>query len=172
MDQATTIVLLMGAAAIGIAGRRISRRRPGRRPPRRTGTAGPARAYPGDYEGRVAATYAARLDGKASPGEIVWTWVPYEDDVTKGKDRPVLIIGRDRSWLLALMLTSKDHDKDAADEARYGRRWMDIGAGPWDSQRRPSEVRLDRVIRVHPQDVRREAAVIDRRVFDDVVRSL
>ena len=28
-----------------------------------------------------------------------------------------------------LMLTSKDHDRDAEDEARYGRHWMDLGTG-------------------------------------------
>ena len=30
------------------------------------------------------------------------------------------------------MLTSKDHDRDAEDEARYGRYWMDVGTGDWD----------------------------------------
>jgi hypothetical protein len=42
------------------------------------------------------------------------------------------------------MLTSKDHDRDAAAEARAGRQWMDVGTGGWDRERRPSEVRLDR----------------------------
>ena len=40
--------------------------------------------------------YAPDLDGRADPGEIVWTWVVYEDDPTKGKDRPVLVVGRDQ----------------------------------------------------------------------------
>src|SRR5882757_411423 len=31
--------------------------------------------------------YAPDLDGRADPGEIVWTWVVYEDDPTRGKDR-------------------------------------------------------------------------------------
>ena len=39
--------------------------------------------------------YAPDLDGRADPGEIVWTWVVYEDDPTRGKDRPVLVVGRD-----------------------------------------------------------------------------
>jgi hypothetical protein len=59
----------------------------------------------------------------ADPGEIVWTWVPFEEDHTQGKDRPVLVIGRDAQWLLALPLTSKDHDRDLGKEARTGRRW-------------------------------------------------
>ena len=42
-------------------------------------------------------TYAPDLDGRADPGEVVWTWVVYEDDPSRGKDRPVLVVGRDRS---------------------------------------------------------------------------
>jgi len=112
------------------------------------------------------------LDGDADPGEIVWTWVPYEDDPRQGKDRPVLVIGRDGANLLALMLTSKDHDRDAASEARRGRHWLDVGAGPWDNQRRASEVRLDRVLRVDPTTVRREGAIVERALFDQVVAGM
>lgn len=130
------------------------------------------RRYPGDYTGDVVAYYSPKPDGKPDPGEIVWTWVPYEDDPQQGKDRPVLLVSRDGEWLLGLMLSSKDHDLDAADEARWGRRWMDIGTGEWDRERRPSEVRLDRVIRVHPQDIRREGAVLDKRIFEQVADEL
>jgi len=66
------------------------------------------------------------------------------------------------------MLTSKDHDRDHADEARHGRHWLDVGAGGWDGQHRPSEVRLDRVIRLRPDAVRREGAALCRGVFDQV----
>lgn len=173
---------LASAAKAALAALTAPVTRPSRRTPVSThgqedpATAGPpdadTRHYPGDFEGRVTPEYAAQLDGEADPGEIVWTWVPYEEDFTQGKDRPVLVLGRDGDWLLALMLTSKDHDRDAADEARWGRRWMDIGAGAWDSQGRPSEVRLDRVIRVHPAEVRREGAVVPRPLFDAVVDSL
>ena len=57
-------------------------------------------------------------DGQPDPGEVVWGWVPYEDDPQQGKDRPVLLLGRESAdgWL-GLMLTSQDHDRDAADEA-------------------------------------------------------
>jgi hypothetical protein len=112
--------------------------------------------------------YAPFDDQLADPGEIVWAWVPYEEDNTRGKDRPVLVVGRDGGLLLALMLTSKDHDRDAADEARFGRQWIDIGTGAWDRQRRPSEVRVDRVLRIDPTSVRREGAVLDRHRFDEV----
>ena len=84
----------------------------------------------------------------------------------------MLLVGRDGPWLLALQLTSQDHDRDAAQEARHGRLWMDVGTGAWDSRKRPSEVRLNRVIRVDPRAVRREGAVMDRRTFDRVARAM
>jgi hypothetical protein len=129
------------------------------------------RGHP-DFHGRVRFEYDPHPDGKPDPGEIVWTWVPYEDDATQGKDRPVLVIGRDGQSLLALMLTSKDHARDAAREQRHGRHWMDIGAGPWDARRRPSEVRLDRVLRIDPGRVRREGCVVDRALFGSVAEAM
>ena len=113
--------------------------------------------------------YAPKADGRADPGEVVWAWVAYEDDPTQGKDRPVLVIGRDGSDLLCLQLTSKDHDRDAEDEARYGRYWMDVGAGGWDKDGRDSEVRLDRLLRLPEAEVRREGAAMERETFDAVV---
>jgi len=116
------------------------------------------------------AEYAPEPDGLPDPGEVVWTWVPYEDDPTRGKDRPVLVLARDHGGLLCLQLTSKDHDRDAAQEASWGRHWTDVGSGGWDHERRPSEVRIDKVLRVRESDVRREGAALDRGVFDRVVR--
>lgn len=118
---------------------------------------------------RAVIDYDPHPDGRPDPGEVVWTWVPYEDDPRRGKDRPVLVIGRSGPQLLGLMLTSKDHDRDAADEARFGRYWMDVGTGAWDAQRRPSEVRLDRLLTLDPHAVRREGAALDRARFDAVV---
>ena len=114
-------------------------------------------------------SYAPVADGRPDPGEVVWAWVPFEDDPRRGKDRPVLLVGRDGEHLLGLMLTSKDHDRDAAQEAHWGRFWMDVGTGGWDRERRPSEVRLDRLLRLQAAEVRREGAALDRAVFDQVV---
>jgi hypothetical protein len=94
--------------------------------------------------------------------------VPFEEGDGRGKDRPVLVVGRDGGTLLGLMLSSKDHDLDAADEARHGRYWIDVGTGGWDRQGRPSEVRVDRLLRLDPADVRREGAVLDRARFTEV----
>jgi hypothetical protein len=48
---------------------------------------------------------------------------------------------------------------------------MDIGSGPWDRQRRPSEVRLNRLLRINARDVRREGAALDRATFDAVIEA-
>ncbi|GAA4733374.1 hypothetical protein GCM10025782_35970 [Pedococcus ginsenosidimutans] len=161
----------------GAAPAPTSPRRPSPTSPRRPATtsrrqpAAPS-AYPGDFSGVPDLVYAANPDGRPDPGEIVWTWVPYEEDHRQGKDRPVLLVGHDGDWLLGLMLTSQDHDRDAAQEARYGRRWLDIGSGAWDRAGRPSEVRLDRVLRVDPAAVRREGATLDRARFDEVAAAV
>ncbi len=113
--------------------------------------------------------YGPRDDGRPDPGEIVWAWVPYDEGDGRGKDRPVLVIARRGPTLLALQLSSQDHDRDAADEARHGRVWTDIGSGAWDTRGRPSEVRLDRLLELDPATVRREGAALDRARFDRVV---
>jgi hypothetical protein len=118
---------------------------------------------------RVKLRYAPQQDGLPDPGEVCWAWVSYEDDPARGKDRPVLIIGTDADRLLALQLTSKDHDRDAGQEAAAGRFWMDVGAGGWDPHGRPSEVRLNRLLRLDPASVRREGAALDAGVFQAVM---
>ena len=53
-------------------------------------------------------TYSPELDGEPDPGEVVWAWVPYEDDPSQGKDRPVLVIGREGTSLACLRLAIHD----------------------------------------------------------------
>src|SRR5689334_19618239 len=115
----------------------------------------------------VQATYAPVQNGRPDPGEVVWAWVPYEEDASQGKDRPVLVIALQGTDVVALPLTSEDHDRDAAQEARAGRFWMDVGSGPWDRQGRPSEVRLNRVLVLAASGVRREGGALPRPVFDE-----
>jgi hypothetical protein len=109
--------------------------------------------------------YAPDLDGRADPGEVVWTWVPYEDDPRQGKDRPVLVIGRERRLLLGLMLSS-NADRDGQ------RHWLGLGTGSWDRDGRRSWVRLDRVLEVDEDGIRREGAVLDPSRFDRVAAEL
>lgn len=108
--------------------------------------------------------YAPDLDGRADPGEIVWTWVAYEEDPGRGKDRPVLVVGREGSRLQGLMLSSQHHDGEPG--------WLALGSGEWDSEGRPSWIRLDRVLEMTEDGIRREGAVLDRARFDRVASEL
>ena len=112
----------------------------------------------------LALVHAPRADGRPDPGEIVWGWVPFEEDLSRGKDRPVLV---------ALMLTSRDRTEPgttAMDE--HGATWVDIGSGSWDRQGRPSEVRADRLLRLAPDAVRREGGRLDRARYDRVAAAV
>lgn len=115
--------------------------------------------------GPVKTHYAPEPDGDPDPGEIVWTWVPYEEKDGRGKDRPVLVVAREgRGTLLAAQLSSRRHDDD--------REWLPLGSGPWDRSGRASWVHVERVLRVHPDGMRREACALDRARFNAVVHSL
>ena len=117
-------------------------------------------------------SYRPEANGVADPGEVVWAWVPYEEDATQGKDRPVLVVAVEGDSVFGLPMTSKDHDRDAEQEAHAGRLWMDVGTGPWDARGRPSEVRLNRVVTLRGVDVRREGAAIDAQIFAAVVAAM
>lgn len=109
--------------------------------------------------------FAPELDGQADPGEIVWTWVEFEENDGRGKDRPVLVVGRDGRTLLGLMLSSQE--KRATDP-----NWIGIGSGSWDRDGKPSYVRLDRVLDVPEYGIRREGAIADRDDFEAVAARL
>ncbi len=122
------------------------------------------RPQPVTPKGRLQIVYAPSKDGDADPGEVVWTWVPYEEDPKQGKDRPVLVIGTVGSQLAVLPLTSKDHT-DHPDS-------IELGSGAWDDSGRVSYVKLDRILRVTPTKVRREGAAVDKATFDRVIQQL
>jgi hypothetical protein len=124
----------------------------------------PDRGGAWDHRGRITPEYAPDRDGEPDPGEIVWAWVPYEEDPEQGKDRPLVIVGRaadDPAILVGLMLSSKDHDGD--------QRWHPIGTGGWDGEHRPSWVRVDRPLAVTEDAVRREGSALDPALFLAVV---
>lgn len=118
------------------------------------------------------ASYQPIMDGDADPGEVVWTWVPYQEDASVGKDRPAVVIGAQGEGVYILQLTSKDHTREAAQEAAAGRYWFDIGTGAWDSKGRPSEVRLDRALWVKATDVRREGSILPEVTWRRIVDAL
>lgn len=108
----------------------------------------------------VTIEYTPDIDADADPGEVVWTWVPYEDDPRPGKDRPVVVIGRTGRQLAGVPLTSKHkgrHDDVA------------VGSGGWDRSGRPSYAKVDRLLTIDPAGVRREGSVLSRDRFDAVV---
>lgn len=110
-------------------------------------------------------TYAPQPNGEPNAGEIVWTWVPFVERDGRGKDRPVLIIGRrDADRVYAVKLTSVSH----AGSHEY----LSIGSGPWDSRGRESWVDLDQVYIVHRRGMRREAATLDLDRFARVAQAL
>jgi hypothetical protein len=113
---------------------------------------------------RIVVAYEPRRNGAPDPGEVVWAWVPFEDDPTKGKDRPVVVIGRWGTGLAGVPLTSRDRPGDPDR--------VPVGAGKWDAQRRPSYADVGRVLRLPPASVRREGAALDRRAFDRVIDRL
>ena len=110
-------------------------------------------------------SYNPRPDGTPDPGEIVWTWVPFEENDGRGKDRPVLVVGRlDKRRVIAFALTSKQHSGQ--------RDYLPLGTGDWDREGRPSWIDLDRVLRVDEAGMRREGAVLDRKRFGLVAGAL
>ncbi|WP_181156603.1 type II toxin-antitoxin system PemK/MazF family toxin [Microbacterium sp. MYb66] len=109
--------------------------------------------------------YAPDRDGAPDAGEVVWTWVPYEENDGRGKDRPVLVIGRESpDRVFAVRMTSKAHDGD--------RDYLSIGSGDWDSQGRESWVDVEQLYSVHERGLRREAAALDRGRYDRVALAL
>lgn len=111
----------------------------------------------------VRVEYSPRLDGDPDPGEIVWAWVPYEEDPEQGKDRPVVVIGRRGDLLVGIPLTSRRNEREAQ---------VAVGTGSWDAQRRPSYARIWRMLDLDPDRVRREGAILDRPRFDELVAAV
>ncbi len=131
-------------------------------------------ASPGQYgEGRtrdlevaefrkIRLEYSPHPDGDPDPGEVVWTWVPYVENDGRGKDRPVLIIGRiDASTVVGCYLSTKQH-----------RDFIPIGSGSWDSQGRQSFLSPERLLRVTHSGMRRESAQVDRQGFERAVAGI
>lgn len=126
----------------------------------------PIRGGAFDYRGPAIPEYAPEHDHEPDPGEVVWAWVPFEEDPTQGKDRPLAIVGRaleKQNDLVCFLLSSKDRSGD--DE------WVLIGTGQWDEEHRASWVNISRPLAVTPTAVRREGGNLSREQFDAVVEA-
>ncbi len=126
-------------------------------------TRGKPSAPPGGRTATVTIEYSPSIDGDPDPGEVVWTWVPFEEDPTQGKDRPVVIIGRRNSNLVGVPLTTKADDREAQ---------VAVGRGGWDPERRVSYARIWRLLDVDEQRMRREGAILERARFDAVTAAV
>lgn len=114
-------------------------------------------------EGVVHVEYTPREDGDPDPGEVVWTWVPFEEDPSQGKDRPVVIIGRRGSKLVGVPLTTKSNDREAQ---------VNLGTGGWDPKRRVSYARIWRMLDVDADTTRREGATLDLERFEQLIAAV
>ena len=112
-------------------------------------------------EGVVTVEYSPHIDGDPDPGEIVWAWVPFQEDPNQGKDRPVVVIGRRHHNLVGIPLTTKPDDREAQ---------FKLGTGGWDPQHRVSYARIWRMVDFPPEAMRREGAVLDSERFKALVR--
>ena len=114
-------------------------------------------------EAVVTVEYTPALDGDPDPGDVVWVWVPFEEDPTQGKDRPVVVIGRRGSSLVGVPLTTKQHDNEAQ---------VEVGSGDWDPKRRVSYARIWRMLDIDAASMRREGAVLERDRFDRIITAV
>lgn len=122
--------------------------------------------FPDASDQPVEVSYSPARDGEPDPGEVVWTWVPFEDDPRQGKDRPAVVIGTDGDELGVIPLTTKvRHGRDGTD----GDERIKIGPGPWDPAGRDSYAKLEYIMRVRPDAIRRVGAALDKQRFDRLV---
>ncbi|HWV49963.1 MAG TPA: type II toxin-antitoxin system PemK/MazF family toxin [Microbacterium sp.] len=151
--------------------------RTSRTPEREPGRSSVSESSPGQDAGRqtvrvdprrldqLRLEYSPALDGAPDAGEIIWTWVPYEENDGRGKDRPVLVIGRQSAdRVYAVRMTSKPHDGH--------RDYLSIGSGAWDREGRESWVDVEELYSVHDEGMRREAAILDRVRYTSVAQAL
>ena len=47
-----------------------------------------------------------------------------------------------------------------------------MGVGPWDGRGRTSYAKVDRLLEIEPEEVRREGAALSRRRFDTVIEAV
>ncbi len=114
-------------------------------------------------EDRCRIEYRPEDDGDADPGEVVWAWVPFQEDPNRGKDRPVVLVGRFEEDWAGVPLTSKH--KRRADH-------VPVGTGGWDPKRRASWAKVDQLLHLDDDDIRREGSALDKPRFDDVIGNL
>ncbi|MBY0443175.1 MAG: type II toxin-antitoxin system PemK/MazF family toxin [Mycobacteriaceae bacterium] len=109
--------------------------------------------------------YAPNLTGRTNPGEVVWTWVSNDGNPAGGQDCPVLVVGREHRILLGLLIS---HTAEHANDSDF----VEIDSSSWDYENKPSWIRLDRVLDVPEESIRREGTILPRDIFEVVASRL
>ncbi len=117
----------------------------------------------------ISVTYEPHPDGKPDPGEVVWLWIPYQENTSIGKDRPAVVVGwvvdvkeRSAARVVAVVpLTSKFHAGQVS-----------VGIGSWDNDHRRSYAKVDQLFAVERTMVRREGSSLTKSAFDQVISAL
>ncbi|PRQ11666.1 hypothetical protein C1Y63_04445 [Corynebacterium sp. 13CS0277] len=107
--------------------------------------------------------YAPDMDGQADPGEVVW--MTLADDEGDTQERAFVVVGRTHHEIMALLISpNAEHAEEKT--------WLDIGSGVWESSGRNSWVRLDKVVTMPEDAIRRQGAVMPRRRYDRIAHRL
>ena len=105
------------------------------------------------------------MDGQADSGEVVWVWVPAEGKQAPPRERAILVVGRTRTTVMGLLISP--NPKHALDDA-----WLEIGSGEWDESGCDCWVRLDRLLEVSEEQVRRQGTLFPQRRFERIANRL
>lgn len=111
-----------------------------------------------------AVIYAPDMDGQADPGEVVWVNIRTQKN-GELELRSVLIIGRRKHTLLALLISSNERFADSPN-------WIRIGSGPWEQEGNEAYVRLDKVLEVPESEIQRRGVSMPERRYDLIAARL
>ncbi|AWB82439.1 hypothetical protein C3B44_08835 [Corynebacterium yudongzhengii] len=125
----------------------------------------PIKVHPTGKRAR-ALIYGPDIDGPADAGEIVWLRVPENGPNQPPVERAILVVGRSMNQELLGLLISPAPEH--ADEEN----WFPIGSGQWQPTGEPCWLRLDRIIQVPENWVRRQGALFPERRFERLARVL
>lgn len=114
--------------------------------------------------------YSPAMDGQAESGEVVWFDAPASFSKGVGGDnvvveRPLLVVGRSYHVILGLLISSHNSHADQPN-------WLAIGSGDWEPSGKPCWLRMDRVVELTEDKIRRRGAVLPRRRFEIVANHL
>ncbi|MGV0326782.1 type II toxin-antitoxin system PemK/MazF family toxin [Corynebacterium confusum] len=109
--------------------------------------------------------FAPDIDGQADSGEVVWVWAPTGGPQSPPTERAVLVVGRTRTTVLGLLISpNPEHAEDDC--------WLEIGSGEWDESGRQCWIRLDRLLEISEEQVRRQGILFPQRRFERIANRL